>query len=233
MPSQAAYTLLFGWSPESESDSVSTSQDTEDNLETFIAGGRTGQCPDTNSPPLERIGSPIFQGNANRERAKTLISRGVQQAKGLARSTSHSLRTLPIQWSREIETSYNNSNNAQNYSRLGNEAINTNNNNLIELIARWKDPKSRLQPSPVWKRTHPRLNYHLQAIIHRNRLRTRRPAASVLGDFEEARDHYLAAGCPREEMYWSNQRWQEDYLDRLARQYLDYLAVGGTCNPYA
>lgn len=54
MPSQAAYSLLFGWLPEPESDFMLTSQDTEDNLETFISGGRTGQCPDTKSPPPER-----------------------------------------------------------------------------------------------------------------------------------------------------------------------------------
>lgn len=206
---------------------MSTPQDTEDSLETFIAGGFPSQCPDSESAPPEHIRSPMFFGESNRERANTLISRGVQQAKGLARSTSISIRTPPIQWFRETETSYND----VQKSHLGDEV--TDNNNLLELIARWKDPKSRLQPSPVWKRTHPRLNYHLQAIIHRNRLRTQRPAGSVLWDFEEARDCYLAAGCPREEMYWSNQRWQEDYLDRLARQYLDHLVEGGTCNPYA
>ena len=209
---------------------MSISQDTEDSMETSTASGRMDQCSDTRSPPPEHVGNPIFLGKANRERAISLISRGVQQAKDLARSTSHSIRSLPNQiWSQETETSYNNT--SQN-SRVGNEA-NTTNNNLLELIARWKDPTSRLQPSSVWKHTHPRLNYHLQAIIHRNRLRNRRPAGSVLRDFEEARDCYLTAGCPPEEMYWSNQRWQEDYLDRLVRLYLDCLAVGGTSNPYA
>lgn len=224
MHSEAAHNVLFGWSPESESDSVSTSQDTEDSLETFVAGGRIHDPANNKSPPLERIKGPIFPGNSHRERAKTLISRGVQQAKGLARSTSHSFRRLPNELSRETD------------ARMEDEKIRVEieaNTNLLELIGRWKDPKDRLQPSAVWRRTHPRMNYHLQAIVQRPRLRNVWSAKSAQLSLAEAHESYLKAKCPEEEMYWSHPYWQGEHLDRLARQYLDYLPTLGPHNPYA
>lgn len=224
MPSQAAHNLLFGWSPESDTDSISTSQDTEDSLETFVAGGPISERSKTNSPPLERAGSPIFLGNSHRERAKTLISQKVQQAKGLARSTSHSFRRLPDQWSRETEAKVD-----EEKVYLEVEAK----TNLLELIGRWKDPNDRLKPSAVWRRTHPRMNYHLQAIIQRPRLKNWRSSRSAQETLEEARERYLEAGCPQEEMAWSHPYWQGEHLDRLARQYLDYLPTKGPQNPFA
>ncbi|CAF9922146.1 MAG: hypothetical protein ALECFALPRED_002025 [Alectoria fallacina] len=227
MHSEAAHNVLFGWSPESESDSMSTSQDTEDSLETFVAGGRISERTNNKLQPLERIESPIYHGNSHRERAKTLISRGVQQAKGLARSTSNSIRRIPDQWSREEAN-----------ARVDDEKIRVEaeaNINLLELIGRWKDPKDRLQPSAIWRQDHPRMNYHLQAIVQRPRLRNMWSAKSAQLSLDEAHDSYLKAKCPEEEeMYWSHPYWQGEHLDRLARQYLDYLpTLGPHNNPFA
>ncbi|CAD6583097.1 MAG: hypothetical protein ASARMPREDX12_001178 [Alectoria sarmentosa] len=224
MHSQAANNVLFGWSPESESDSMSTSQDTEDSLKTFVAGGRINEHLNTKSPPLGRKRSPILPEKAYRERAKTLISRGVRQAKGLARSTSNSIRRIPDQWSREGD------------ARADDEKIRVEieaNTNLLELIGRWKDPRDRLQPSAIWRRNHPRMNYHLQAIVQRPRLRNVWSAKSAQLSLEEAHESYLKAKCPEEEMYWSHPYWQGEHLDRLARKYLDYLPTLGPHNRYA
>ena len=203
---------------------MSTSQDTENSLETFVAGGPIHEPVNNESPQLEHIGSPIFPGNSHRERAKTLISRGVQQAKGLARSTSQSIRRIPDQWSREGD------------ARADDEKIRVEieaNTNLLELIGRWKDPRDRLQPSAIWRQNHPRMNYHLQAIVQRPRLRNVWSAKSAQLSLEEAHESYMKAKCPEEEKYWSHPYWQGEHLDRLARKYLDYLPTLGPHNRYA
>lgn len=155
---------------------------------------------------------PISRENTHKKRAKTLISHGLQQAKSLARSTSPSVRLPP------------GANDRHEKSRLRLEAK----TDLLELVGRWKDHGDKLEPSSAWKRTHPRMNYHLQATIKGLRSRNWRSDPSAQRDFEEARERYLEAGCPREEMYWSNPHWQGDHLERLARQYSDCTRRGGS-----
>lgn len=207
---------------------MSTSQDTDESLDTFIAGGRTSERSNTNSPSLERTDSPIFPRQAHRERAKTFVSRGLQQAKGLARSTSHTLRRLPARSSPDTAARTDDDDDDEK-SRLEVEA----NTNLLQLIGRWKDPKDRLRPSAAWKRAHPRMNYHLQEITERPRLRNWRSARSARLRLVEAKESYIEAKCPEEEMYWAHPYWQAVHLDRLARRYLDYLPMEGPQNAYA